>query len=145
MANYTIGLDYGTDSVRVVIVDVNNGNVVGTAVSEYKRWKEGKYCVPDRNQFRQHPLDYIESLEESIKEALLMAPANTASCVIAISIDTTGSTPGAVNEQGMPLALLPEFSENPNAMFILWKDHTAVKEADEINKLSKRWVTDYTR
>ncbi len=145
MAKYTLGIDYGTDSVRTVIADVSNGNIVGTAVSEYKRWKAGKYCNPAKNQFRQHPLDYIESLEESVKGALSNAPVGTASNVIALTIDTTGSTPVAVDKNGTPLSLLPEYAENPNAMFVLWKDHTAVKEADEINQLSKKWQIDYTK
>jgi L-ribulokinase len=145
MAKYTLGVDYGTDSVRVVIVDVSNGSTVGTAVSEYKRWKAGKYCNPGKNQFRQHPLDYIESLEESVKEALSKAPAGTASQIIALSVDTTGSTPIAVDKNGTPLSMLPQFSENPNAMFVLWKDHTGVKEADEINQLSRKWAIDYTK
>ncbi|MCX7986192.1 MAG: ribulokinase [Bacteroidales bacterium] len=145
MAKYTLGIDYGTDSVRTVIVNTENGEIVATAVSEYKRWKQGKYCVPAKNQFRQHPLDYIESLEESVKKALEAAPAGTAERVVALSVDTTGSTPVAVDANGTPLALLPEFSENPNAMFVLWKDHTAVAEADEINRLCKQWEIDYTK
>ncbi|MGC8803128.1 MAG: ribulokinase [Bacteroidales bacterium] len=145
MAKFTLGIDYGTDSVRTVIVNTENGEIVSTAVAEYKRWKEGKYCVPAKNQFRQHPLDYIESLEESIKQALASAPAGTAENVVALSVDTTGSTPVAVDKNGTPLSLLPEFNENPNAMFILWKDHTAVAEAEEINRLCKQWEIDYTR
>lgn len=145
MIQYTIGADYGTDSVRVVIVNTTNGEIVGSAVSEYKRWKAGKYCVPSKNQFRQHPLDYLESLEEAVKEAIDLAPAGAAEKVIAISVDTTGSTPIAVNKEGEALSLLPEFAENPNAMFVLWKDHTAVTEAEEINTLSKKWAIDYTK
>ncbi len=145
MAKYTLGIDYGTDSVRTVVVNVDTGEVVASAVSEYKRWKEGKYCVPSKNQFRQHPLDYIESLEESVKNAIAQSPAGTAENIVALSVDTTGSTPVAVNEEGTPLSLLPEFSENPNAMFILWKDHTAVDEAEEINHLCKKWEIDYTQ
>jgi L-ribulokinase len=145
MSKYTLGIDYGSDSMRVVIADVENGNVLSTAVSEYKRWKAGKYCDPAKNQFRQHPLDYIESLEDAVKEALSKAPVGTGEKVIALSVDTTGSTPVAVNKEGVPLSLLSEFSENPNAMFVLWKDHTAVKEAEQINDLAKKWKIDYTK
>jgi L-ribulokinase len=143
---FVIGIDYGTDSVRTLIVDASTGVEVASSVFWYPRWKAGKYCNPAANQFRQHPLDYMEGLEITVKEALASAPAGTAERVVAISVDTTGSTPVAVNREGTPLSLLPEFSENPNAMFILWKDHTSVKEAAEINELAKKWGgTDYTR
>jgi L-ribulokinase len=134
-----IGVDFGTDSVRTVIVDSIGGSELSTAVFNYPRWKEGKYCDPARNQFRQHPLDYLEGLEWTIKEAIRSAPPGTAEKIVGLSVDTTGSTPGAVDSQGTPLALLPEFRENPNAMFILWKDHTSVQEAEEINALAKSW------
>ena len=105
---------------------------------------EGSYCEPRNNQYRQHPLDYIEVLEASIQEALANSPEGTAEKVVGMGFDTTGSTPVLTDSDGTPLALLPEFAENPNAMFVLWKDHTAVKEADEINKLAKEWEIDYT-
>ncbi|MDR2816372.1 MAG: ribulokinase [Proteiniphilum sp.] len=141
---YVIGLDYGTDSCRAVIADALNGREIATAVKYYLRWKEGKYCDPNASRYRQHPLDYIEVLEESIKEALSKAPAGTAENVVGMAFDTTGSTPVLIDEKGTPLALRPEFSENPNAMFVLWKDHTSVKEAAEINALAKKWEIDYT-
>ena len=89
--------------------------------------------------------DYIESLEISVKNALASCPSDVVDHIVGIAFDTTGSTPVMVDESGTPLALLPEFSENPNAMFILWKDHTAMKEADEINSVAHRWVIDYTK
>ena len=140
-----IGVDYGTDSVRSVIVNAENGQEVANSVFHYPRWKAGKYCSPADNQFRQHPQDYIEGLIGSIKNALANAPTGTAEQVKGISIDTTGSTPVAVNQAGIPLAMLPEFSENPNAMFILWKDHTGIKEAAEINDLCSKWAIDYSK
>lgn len=139
MSKYTIGVDYGTDSVRALVVDTQTGEEMGTHVFHYPRWKEGLYCNPAKNQFRQHPLDYLEGLETCIVEALKKCPAGVAEKVVGISIDTTGSTPVAVNRQGVPLSLTPGFEENPNAMFVLWKDHTAVKEADEINDLARSW------
>lgn len=141
---YTIGLDYGSDSCRAVIIDAETGKEIASSVKYYKRWAEGKYCDPHKNQYRQHPLDYIESLEESVKEALSKSPKGTAEKVVGISFDTTGSTPALVDKEGQVLALRPEFAENPNAMFVLWKDHTAVKEAAKINEVAKRWPIDYT-
>ena len=144
--NYVIGIDYGTDSVRSLIVDTANGEEIATAVYGYPRWKEGKYCVPSKNQFRQHPLDYIEGLEQTVRESIANAPSGTADHIVALSIDTTGSTPVIVNQSGTPLAMEKGFENNPNAMFVLWKDHTAVKEAEEINDLAHSWGgPDYTK
>ena len=144
MAKYVIGLDYGSDSARAVVVCTETGQTLATSVKYYPRWQAGKYCNPAINQYRQHPLDYIEVLEGTVKEALSKCPAGTAEQVVGIAFDTTGSTPVFTDEQGTPLALLPEFAENPNAMFVLWKDHTAVREAAEINQLCKNWEIDYS-
>ena len=141
---YVIGLDYGTDSCRAVIVEAETGKEVATSVKYYRRWKEGKYCDPLKNQYRQHPLDYVETMEESIREALSRSLEGTAEKVVGISFDTTGSTPVLINNDGVPLSLLPEYAENPNAMFILWKDHTAIEEAAKINEVAKSWKIDYT-
>ena len=135
---YVIGLDFGSDSVRSVLVDTANGETLGSKVHWYKRWKEGKYCEPSANQFRQHPLDLIEGMEYTIKE-VVRESGIPADAVKGICVDTTGSSPIPVNEEGKALSLLPEFAENPNAMMILWKDHTAIKEADEINNLARTW------
>ena len=140
---YVIGVDYGTDSVRSIIVNAGNGNEVASSVFYYPRWKEGKYCNASVNQFRQHPLDYVEGLETTIKDCLQKAGKEVAQKIKAISIDTTGSTPVAVDKTGTPLALLPAFRENPNAMFVLWKDHTATKEAAEINDLAAKNADNY--
>ena len=141
---YVIGLDYGTDSCRTVIVDAANGREVISAVHYYPRWAEGKYCDSGKNRYRQHPSDYIEAMESSIRRVLHESPSEVAQNIAGIAFDTTGSTPALTDREGTPLALLPEFAENPNAMFVLWKDHTAVKEAAEINKLAKEWEIDYT-
>ena len=141
---YVIGLDYGTDSARALIVNAENGDVVATSVKNYPRWSEGKYCNPSINQYRQHPQDYIDVLEATVKEALAKCPAGTAEKVAGLAFDTTGSTPAFTDETGTPLAMMPEFADNPNAMFVLWKDHTAVHEAIEINKLCSKWDIDYS-
>ena len=142
-SSYVIGVDFGTDSVRSLIVDCKNGKEISTSVFNYPRWKKELYCNPSINQFRQHPLDYIEGLECSIKEALDKAGDNVRKNIKAISVDTTGSTPVVANEEGNPLAMLPEFDQNPNAMFFLWKDHTAVQEALEINDHAKQFEINY--
>jgi L-ribulokinase len=143
---YVLGLDYGTDSVRAVLVDAATGIEASSHVFHYPRWAKGLYCDASANRFRQHPLDYLEGLEGAIKGALADGPEGAASRVAGISVDTTGSTPVAVDGEGVALALRPEFAENPNAMFILWKDHTAIAEATEINAHAKGWGgEDFTR
>ncbi len=141
---YVIGLDYGSDSARAIVANAQTGETIATAVQYYPRWQKGLYCNPSINQYRQHPQDYIDVLESTIKEALGKCPVGTAEQVAGIAFDTTGSTPVFTDETGTPLSLSAEFAENPNAMFVLWKDHTAVKEAAEINKLCKDWDIDYS-
>lgn len=145
MKNYLLGVDFGSDSVRCLVVDGADGREVATAVRYYPRWREGLYSSPAENRYRHHPLDYISSLEGAIREALELAGADVAAAVRGISFDTTASTPVLVNREGTPLSLLPQFAENPDAMFVLWKDHTALKEADAINALAAEWHTDYTQ
>ncbi|WP_207427939.1 ribulokinase [Pedobacter sp. SYSU D00535] len=145
MANqsFVIGVDYGTDSVRSVIVNAHTGQEVAASVFYYPRWKRAEFCDPAANQFRQHPLDYVEGLETTVKECLAKAGTDVAKNIKALSVDTTGSTPVAVDESGTPLALKPGFENNPNAMFVLWKDHTAVDEAQEINEHAEKFDTNY--
>jgi L-ribulokinase len=145
MDQYVIGLDYGTDSVRAVLIDAQTGKEMASHVHWYARWQAGKYCEPAINQFRQHPLDHIEGLENTIKTVVKDSGVEP-EMVKGICVDTTGSSPVPVNEAGTPLALLPGFEENPNAMMVLWKDHTAIAEADEINELAAHWGgEDYTK
>jgi L-ribulokinase len=143
---YVIGVDYGSDSVRSVIINAKNGAELASSVFYYPRWQQGLFCNPAENQFRQHPLDYIEGLEHSIKDCIQKAGGATIVAGIrAISVDTTGSTPVAVDQSGSPLALLPDFENNPNAMFVLWKDHTAVKEAMQINQHAEKYPVNYLK
>ena len=140
---FVIGVDFGTDSVRSVLVDAYNGTEISSASFIYPRWKGGFYCDPSKNQFRQHPLDYIEGLEATITECLQKAGTEIAGKVKAISVDTTGSSPMAVDRSGKPLALLPGFETNPNAMTVIWKDHTSIKEAEAINQHAKKFPINY--
>lgn len=138
MKTCVIGLDYGTDSVRAILIDTANGNELTSEVYWYPRWKDQKYCDPKINQFRQHPTDHIEGLEHTIK-AVIRQSAVPTEAIVGICVDTTGSTPLPMTSDGVPLALTPEFADNPNAMMVLWKDHTSIQEADEINQQAKNW------
>ena len=145
MESYVIGLDFGSDSVRSVLVNTFNGETLGSKVHWYARWKEGKYCEPSKNQFRQHPLDHIEGMEKTIRDVVRESSIDPKS-IKGICIDTTGSSPVPVNSAGKALSLTTGFEENPNAMMVLWKDHTSIAEADEINNLARSWGgVDYTK
>lgn len=146
--HFTLGADFGSDSVRVVILDASNGKVAGSYVSYYKRWEKKLYCNDKINQFRQHPLDYIESLMEAVNKLLEEANKTCKDIkekIRGICIDTTGSTPCLCDKDGMPLSMSEKFKEDPDAMFILWKDHTSVKEAEEINRVAHNNDIDYTK
>ncbi|WP_405381072.1 ribulokinase [Maribacter sp. LLG6340-A2] len=138
MKGYVIGLDYGSDSVRAVLINSENGEEIASKVHWYKRWAEQKYCNPSINQFRQHPLDHIEGLEITVKSVVVDSKVDPKD-IKGICIDTTGSSPVPVTKAGTPLALLEDFKDNPNAMMMLWKDHTAIEEAERINELGATW------
>lgn len=145
MENYVIGLDYGSDSVRAILVDADTGEELASSTYTYPRWAAGNYCRPEINQFRQHPKDHLEGLEATIKD-ILRKSGIPGDAVKGIAIDTTGSSPLPITKEGEALALQPGFEENPNAMMILWKDHTAIQETQEINHLAKNWGgEDYTK
>ena len=139
-----IGIDFGTDSCRALIVDTDTGEELAVSTSIYKRWAKGLYSIPAKGQYRHHPLDYVESLREVLTAVLRKIPSHKVQRIKAIGIDTTASTVCLTDSNGIPLALQPRYAENPNAMFLLWKDHTALAEAEEINQLAHGWHTDYT-
>jgi len=145
---YTIGLDYGTNSVRCVIVDTADGREVGMAVWEYETGEAGIIIDPaDHNLARQNPADYVKGFEITIKEAIAAAKSEdknfAAGKITGIGVDTTGSTPLPVDRNGTPLAILDEFRDNPNAQAWLWKDHTGFAEAAEITETAKRQHPEY--
>ncbi len=142
MGRYTIGLDYGTNSVRCLIVNATNGRELGEAVWNYSRGHEGVILTSDPNLARQHPGDYVKGTEESIRSALRAARKTNKSFrpadVIGIGVDTTGSTPLPVDADGGPLAFDRKLARDPAAMAWLWKDHTSIAEAEEITALAGR-------
>ena len=147
MAKYAIGLDYGTNSVRCVIVDTANGREVGQAVWAYSHGHQGVILAKDPNLARQHPADYVKGAESTIVAALAAAKKAVrgfkATDVIGIGVDTTGSTPLPVDAAGKPLAFSRQFAKEPAAMAWLWKDHTSVDEAAEITALARKMRPQY--
>src|SRR5512133_2294003 len=146
-ARYVIGLDYGTNSVRTLIVNVANGREVATAVWNYSHGTQGVLLSRDPNLARQHPADYITGAEFTIKKALALAKRSVRGFapeqIIGIGVDTTGSTPIPVDGTGRPLALDRRFARNPAAMAWLWKDHTGIAEAAEITALAAKMRPQY--
>jgi L-ribulokinase len=147
MPKYTIGLDYGTNSVRAVIADVRTGREIATAVYSYAHGEKGVILSGDPNLARQHPDDYVRGARLTIRRAARAARDARKSFkpeqIIGIGVDTTGSTPLPVDESGRPLAFRDEFADNPNAMAWLWKDHTSVAEAEEITALAGKMRPQY--
>ena len=141
MAKFTIGLDYGTNSARALVVNVANGREVATAVWNYEHGKDGVILARDPNLARQHPADYHKGAEVTIQMALKQARKAVKGFkpedVVGIGVDTTGSTPLPVDATGRALALDKRFAKNPAAMAWLWKDHTGVAEAAEITELAR--------
>lgn len=133
---YVIGMDLGTDSARAILLGASGkdkGREISVCTCEYKRWKKGMFCNPSENMFRQHPQDYIEAVENVLLGVIKECPDKES--ILAISVDTTASTPCLTDENMVPLSMYEEFSDNPDAMFVLWKDHSAEKEASEIESL----------
>lgn len=145
---YSIGLDYGTNSCRALVVNLETGAELGSAVFPYPSGEMGIITdASDPNLARQNPQDYLDGCVEIIRgavaETLKLEPSFSAEKVISIGVDTTGSTVIPVNGSGTPLALTDEFKDNCNAYVWLWKDHTAYKEADQITELAKRIRPEY--
>ncbi len=141
-ARYVIGLDYGTNSVRSLLVNVSNGREVAMAVWNYAHGQKGVILSRDPSLARQHPADYVMGAEATLKKTLFLAKKNLRGFkpeqVIGIGVDTTGSTPLPLDRRGQPLAFDRKFATNPAAMAWLWKDHTSVREAVEITALARK-------
>jgi L-ribulokinase len=146
-AHYTIGLDYGTNSVRALLVNVANGAEVATAIWTYAHGTQGVILGRDPNLARQHPRDYVDGAALTIKQVLAAAKKAARGFqpdqIIGIGVDTTGSTPLPVDKYGQPLAFQKEYDKEPAAMAWLWKDHTSVAEAAEITALAKKMRPQY--
>lgn len=140
-----LGIDFGSDSARSILVDARSGHIVANGMAEYARWKDGLYCRPQEKIYRQHPQDHIDALVASVKAALAAAPPEAARDIAAIGVDATASTPSPISANGRPLCLEPEFHDDPDAMFHLWKEHAAHAEAKEITQAFRSAKVDYTR
>jgi len=135
------GVDFGSDSVRVVVANVHTGAEVANVHAAYPRWGGGEYCDPARQQFRQHPQDYLDALTTCFD---CLAAELGPESIGALAIDATGSTVAPVDASGLPLALRKEFWDRPECMFWLWKDHTSSKEAARITEVFAGSRPDYT-
>ena len=146
-SRYTVGLDYGTNSVRALVVDVATGEELGTGVSDYASGERGILLDGgDPELARQHPRDYLDGLEASVRLALAEAARHQGfdpSRVIGVGVDTTGSTPIPVDAGGRPLGLQERFQDRLAAMVWLWKDHTAHAEAARVTEVAARLRPQY--
>jgi L-ribulokinase len=144
---FAIGVDYGTNSVRALVVDATDGREVASNVYNYPSGDAGILLDPkDPNLARQNPADYIEGFNQSVRGALKAAKRDSSfqiDQVVGIGVDTTGSTPIPVDRDGMPLALRPEFQKQLAAHAWLWKDHTSYSEATEITELARADAPEY--
>jgi L-ribulokinase len=144
---FTLGIDYGTNSVRALIVRCNDGREFGSSVISYPSGREGILLDPrDAHLARQHPGDYLVGLEKSVKAALAQAKKQRgfeAAKIIGIGVDTTGSSPIPVDAKNAPLALSKKWQKNLNAQCWLWKDHTSWREATKITELAAEYRPQY--
>jgi L-ribulokinase len=144
----TLGLDFGTNSVRALVVDIADGQELATSVHDYESGQAGVILDPDDpNLARQNPADYVTGIEAVVKSVLASARKNDRSFnpaeIIGIGVDTTGSTPIPVDNTGTPLAFQKKFKKNPNVQAWLWKDHTSYAEASMITESASRLHPEY--
>lgn len=136
--SFAIGVDYGTNSVRALVVDIRSGEELAEAVYGYRRGEEGVLLDPrDPHVARQSPQDYIDGFFDSVQRAVGAAAGKSDFApekVVGIGVDTTGSTPIPVDKEGIALGTKKEFADNLAAQAWLWKDHTSYAEAAEITE-----------
>jgi L-ribulokinase len=144
---YTLGIDFGTNSARALVVRCRDGAELGTRVAAYRSGRQGVLLDPkDPHLARQHPGDYLAALEECVKGALAAASKKrgfSADEIVGIGVDTTGSSPIPVDRENRPLALQPKWKRNLAAQCWLWKDHTSWSEAARITELASRMRPEY--
>ena len=144
---FTLGVDFGTNSVRALVVRCSDGAEYGSRVVDYPSGAQGVLLDPkDGLLARQHPGDYLFGLEESIKGALAEAgrkPDFDPSKVVGIGVDSTGSSPIPVDDKNQPLASSAKWKDDLNAQCWLWKDHTSWREAAKITELSAKLRPQY--
>jgi L-ribulokinase len=137
---FTLGIDYGTNSVRALVVRCADGAEFGSCVVPYPTGHQGILLDPkDHHLARQHPGDYLHGLEKSVRGALAQAKKRRgfdAARIVGIGVDTTGSSPIPVDARNRPLALDAKWRRNLHAQCWLWKDHTSWREAAEITRLA---------
>ncbi len=141
MTRYTIGLDFGTNSCRALLVDAGSGRELATHVFAYPSGTDGVWLDPaEPGLARQDPADYVTGIEESVVGVLRAGraadPGFRPEAVIGIGVDTTGSSPMPVDATGQALCFQERFRGNPDAMVWLWKDHTSYAEAAEITRMA---------
>lgn len=137
---YAIGVDYGTQSGRAVLVDLSNGHEVADHVTSYPHGVIDE-TLPTSGQALehdwalQHPDDYLEVLRRSVP-AVLKESGIDPSDVIGLGIDFTACTMLPIDENGVPLCFKPEWKDNPHGWVKLWKHHAAQDEADRLNAIA---------
>jgi L-ribulokinase len=141
MAKYSIGVDYGTQSGRAVLVEIGTGKEIATAVKPYTHGVMDEYLPDNKTKLEhdwalQHPADYLEVLEITIPEVLSKAQVSIDD-VIGLGIDFTACTILPVDENGTPLCLKEEFANNPHSFVKLWKHHAAQDEANRLNEIAE--------
>ncbi len=146
--SFSLGLDFGTNSVRALIVRCGDGAEIASAVYDYPSGEQGVILDPrDAHLARQHPGDYLAGTIATVREALEKAresePDFSPDRVIGVGIDSTGSSPLPVNARNEALGTLPKFRENPHAQCWLWKDHTSHAEAARITEIARRLRPQY--